>query len=160
MVKVLFVCLGNICRSPMAEGLMAKHVQESGLADRVSVDSAGTSNWHVGELPDPRMIETAQRHAVTLPSRARQLVLADLDAFDYIVAMDQQNMAEIQRLQQKAIASKARLLMMRDFDVDGLGMDVPDPYFGGLQGFEQVYLMLERSTKNLLQHIRKEQQLG
>jgi protein-tyrosine phosphatase len=160
MVKVLFVCLGNICRSPMAEGLMAKHVQESGLAARVSVDSAGTSNWHVGELPDPRMIETAQRHAVTLPSRARQLVLADLDAFDYIVAMDQQNMAEIQRLQQKAIASKARLLMMRDFDVDGLGMDVPDPYFGGLQGFEQVYLMLERSTKNLLQHIRKEQQLG
>ncbi|WNJ21528.1 low molecular weight protein-tyrosine-phosphatase [Pontibacter sp. G13] len=153
MVKVLFVCLGNICRSPMAEGLFAKKVKEAGLEDRIEIDSCGTGAWHVGERPDKRMLETAQSHDVYLPSRARKVELSDFQEFDLIVAMDQNNLKDLQKLANQLVGEHGELLKMRDFDVLAKGADVPDPYYGGLSGFEDVYQMLDRSTDELLSYI-------
>ncbi len=153
MTRVLFVCLGNICRSPAAEGLFLKHLQQAGRAGEFDVDSAGTGDWHVGDLPDPRMRETAARHSVSLPSRARCIRPEDLIEFDYIVAMDHQNLKDIHAIKERLPSATAQVLLMRDFDLDGKGQDVPDPYFGGHQGFEQVFQILDRSTFSFLQHI-------
>lgn len=154
-IKVLFVCLGNICRSPMAEGLFIHKIKERGIEGRFGVDSAGTSGWHVGEPADSRMRQTAQNRGVYLPSRSRKLLPEDFREFDYIIGMDASNMSNIIRLEEDYPdpANKASVVKMRDFDPKAPGADVPDPYHGGQKGFEEVYDMLDRSTETFLNHL-------
>jgi protein-tyrosine phosphatase len=146
--RVLFVCLGNICRSPLAEGVFLHLVREAGLADRFEVDSAGTGDWHVGQLPDTRSVAVARRHGVELPSRARQVTRDDLDVFDHVLAMDRENLRELQRLARPGARAEVRLLRAHDSVRDG--DDVPDPYYGGPSGFDLVYDMVHRSCSALL----------
>ena len=156
MIHVMFVCLGNICRSPLAEGVFKKLIIERNLQNEIAVDSAGTSNWHVGDLPDPRTEEIASQHDVQLDHRGQQIHPEDLQTFDYIVAMDISNYNNIRALEGFGENGQGRLIMMRDFDELGKGKDVPDPYYGGANGFENVYKMLLRSCTNFLDYIVKE----
>ncbi len=155
MVKVLFVCLGNICRSPLAEGIFLDKVAKAGLADHIAADSCGTGGWHIGELPDPRSREVAREHQVVLPSRARQLETADFSEFDLIIAMDDSNLLDLQREMKKVYSPKAALYKMRHFDIQAPEADVPDPYYGGKNGFYDVYDMLDRSCEDLLAFIKE-----
>ena len=156
-ISVLMVCLGNICRSPMAEGVFRHLIQAEGLADRIRVDSAGTGRWHVGESPDIRSIRTAAGHGVTLTGSAQQVQAEDFQHFDYIVAMDQQNLDNLERFRE-GVGGDASLYLLREFDSEGgPGAEVPDPYYGGPSGFEDVYGMVERSCRGLLDHILEEQ---
>ncbi len=145
--RVLFVCLGNICRSPLAEGVFLHLVKEAGLEERYEVESAGTSAYHVGERPDPRSVDVAARHGVELPSRARQVGGKDFETFDLIVAMDQQNVRDL--LARCPTAYRGKVRRLREYDPQG-GEDVPDPYYGGPGGFDEVYAMVERSCRALL----------
>ena len=153
MIKVLFVCLGNICRSPLAEGIFKNQVKMAGLERTIMVDSAGTSGWHIGDSPDPRSIEIARRNGIILDSYGRKAVAEDFLEFDYILAMDQDNYTDLDRLRRQIGNGKAQLSLMRDFDHINSGADVPDPYYGGPDGFRKVFDMLERSCKNLLEDI-------
>ncbi|NBC18082.1 MAG: low molecular weight phosphotyrosine protein phosphatase [Bacteroidetes bacterium] len=153
-IKVLFVCLGNICRSPLAEGVFRNLVEEAGLDDQVTIASAGTGRWHVGEPPDPRMRETARRHGLSIDDqRAQQIVARDLERYDYVLAMDRSNYSTIRELDDRAHnASKVHLF--RDFDPTPEDKNVPDPYYGsGTEGFERVYRIVERTSRNLLDHL-------
>lgn len=152
-IKVLFVCLGNICRSPMAEGVFKKIVTEEGLDDKIYCDSAGTSDFHIGADPDERMCRTATSYSVNLLHKARQFAKSDFDRFDYIIAMDNSNLNNILSLAENKEKHADKVLLMREFDPQGRGEDVPDPYFGGQKGFDEVYHILERSTRNFLNHI-------
>jgi protein-tyrosine phosphatase len=155
-ITVLFVCLGNICRSPLAEGVFRHILDERGLADRFRVDSAGTGSWHVGESPDHRAMRSAATRGVTLSGHARQVQPEDLRSFQYIVAMDRSNLAELERYR-SAVGGEASLYLLREFDPDGgPGAEVPDPYYGGPNGFENVYEMVERSCEALLEHVLEE----
>lgn len=149
---VLFVCLGNICRSPLAEGIFLHLVHEAGLTDRFEVDSAGTGAWHVGERPDARAAMVASQHGVHLDSRARQITSDDLQRFDYVIAMDHENLRNIERLAD-ATAPHAEVHLLREYDKSGEGDEVPDPYYGGASGFETVYEMVHRSCQNLLNRL-------
>ncbi|MEO1655619.1 MAG: low molecular weight protein-tyrosine-phosphatase, partial [Bacteroidota bacterium] len=135
MVKVLFVCLGNICRSPMAEGIFKQMVNELGLD--IICDSAGTSSYHIGELPDERMRLTAKNHGIDLTHRARQLAQDDFDKFQYILAMDQSNYQNIMNLKIR-VSSQAEptIKLIRDFDPHQGNKQVPDPYYGDQEDFE------------------------
>jgi protein-tyrosine phosphatase len=158
MVKVLFVCLGNICRSPLAEGVFIQRVQEAGLQDKIFVESAGTSGWHIGEPPDPRSVDVARENGIELNSYGRKAISNDFQDFDYIIAMDQNNYADLKRLPGSSKEGAAKLLLMRDFDTYGQGQDVPDPYYGGDDGFKHVFEMLDRSCRNLLEEIKESYQ--
>jgi protein-tyrosine phosphatase len=153
-VRVLFVCLGNICRSPLAEAVFRHVVERAGLADRFDIDSAGTSNYHIGESPDPRTMATAARRGVMVEHAARQLGTQDLDDFDYVIAMDASNLGRIERLA-RTHRGRAEVQLLRAFDPEaGDDLEVPDPYFGGADGFEHVQDMIERASEGLLAHIR------
>jgi len=149
--RVLFVCLGNICRSPLAEGVFLHLAREAGLEDQFEVESAGTGDWHVGERPDARAQAVARRHGVDLPSRARQVTPEDLETFDHVLAMDRENLRDLRRLAGRGRTADVRLLRAHDpmatSDDDG---DVPDPYYGGASGFDLVYDMVHRSCSALL----------
>jgi protein-tyrosine phosphatase len=154
VVAVCFVCLGNICRSPTAEGVFLALVKETGLGKKISVDSAGTSGWHVGEEADRRSFATARERGVHLPSRSRQLVVEDFELFDYLLAMDQENLENMQALAPDAQA-RARVHLFRDFDQQSSkGSEVPDPYYGGPRGFDDVFDMCEASAQGLLKELR------
>lgn len=155
-VGVLFVCLGNICRSPLAEGVFRQQVGEEGLSHRFDIDSAGTSSYHAGDSPDTRTVEVAARRGLRLDHVARQIEAADLERFDYVVVMDGSNLEKVRRLAARTREAGAELHLLRAFD-DGAGgeQDVPDPYFGGARGFEEVHDMVERSCSGLLEHIRR-----
>jgi len=142
-LRVLALCLGNICRSPLAEALLRRELAAAGVP--AVVDSAGTGAWHVGEAADPRSREVAARHGVTLEGRARQLDVADYYEQDVILAMDASNLFDARRLSPPN--AEARLRLMRDFDPLAPGADVPDPYYGGADGFALMYEMLERSAR-------------
>lgn len=143
--SVLFICLGNICRSPLAQGICEHHLRAMRGADNVSVDSAGTGAWHVGEPPDPGSVRVAARHGIDIShQRARQLVLADAERFDLLVAMDASNLANTRRT-----TGRDDVVLLRDFDPLGRG-DVPDPWGGGGDGFAEVYHILDRSMPALL----------
>ncbi|MGH6660174.1 MAG: low molecular weight protein-tyrosine-phosphatase [Rhodospirillales bacterium] len=154
MVKVLFVCLGNICRSPTAEGVFRKLVEEHGLAEKIAVDSAGTGGWHVGEPPDDRAVKAAKRRGVDLSGiRARQAKRGDFKHFDYVVAMDVENLRSLSLICPEG--EQHRLHLFLDFAPDLGQRDVPDPFYGGGAGFEAVLDMIERAAEGLLAHIRE-----
>lgn len=151
-VKVLFVCLGNICRSPLAEAIFVHKVHRKNLEGYFEVDSCGTSNYHIGDTPDPRTIALARKRGVKMDHCARQFTTEDLEDFDYIVAMDRSNYQNILRLSRDA-KHAAKVFLMREFDPQGKGEEVPDPYFGGERNFQEVFEILDRSTENFLRHI-------
>ena len=153
--KLLFVCLGNICRSPAAEGVFLHLLKEQGLSDHFVVDSAGTGSWHVGNKADPRMRAAAERRGIHLPSRARQIELDDLSRFDLVVTMDSDNLRNVRSLAQEACNNatatiRPMLSYARSTDLT----DVPDPYYGGEQGFEQVLDLLEDACSGLIEEIK------
>ena len=149
--RVLFVCLGNICRSPLAEGVFRHLVEARGLEDEFEIDSAGTGAWHAGEAPDPRSAEVAARHGVSLDGQsARKVHEDDYQRFDHILAMDDENLVDLRRREPSDGRAEVRLL--REFDPEGSG-DVPDPYYGGPQGFDVVYRMVHRSCEALLDQL-------
>lgn len=152
-ISVLFVCLGNICRSPLAEAVFRQVVAEAGLESRFRIDSAGTSGYHDGDPPDRRTAEVASRRGVEVAGASRQVTRQDVSAFDYLVVMDGDNLRAVQRLVGSASAD-AEVRLLREFDADAdESMDVPDPYFGGAVGFEVVHDLVERSARGLLQHL-------
>jgi protein-tyrosine phosphatase len=151
-MKVLFVCLGNICRSPTAEGVFRHKLRAAGLEDRVQVDSAGTGDWHVGKAPDSRTRQAALRRGYDLSAqRARQVEVTDFQRFDLILAMDQSNLRNLQAL--RPANARADLdLYLRRYE---LALDeVPDPYYGGEDGFEQVLDLIEQASDALLVEIK------
>jgi protein-tyrosine phosphatase len=155
-IGVLFVCLGNICRSPLAEGVFRQLVEAEGLADRFEIDSAGTSDYHVGDSPDPRTVAEAGRRGLELVHAARQVGADDLARFHYIIAMDASNLGKLERLARQT-RGRSELHLLRSFDEDaGDDLEVPDPYFGGPDGFAEVHDMVERASRGLLEHIRAE----
>ena len=146
------VCLGNICRSPMADGLLRHKVSRAGL--KVQVDSAGTANYHVGEAPDSRMRATAQSFGFPIDElRARQFTVRDFDQFDLIYAMDASNYQNILRLARNE-TDHQKVKMILDEIYPGKKMDVPDPYYGGAQGFTDVFNMLDVATDRILEKLR------
>lgn len=160
VVRVSFVCLGNICRSPTAEAVMRHLVHAAGLDERIEIDSAGTGGWHVGEPRDRRSSAVGKQRGVPLGGRARQFVAVDFARFDYILAMDRQNLVTLLALAPDE-ASRAKVRLLRSFDRAGpsgsdgpAGGDVPDPYYGGPQGFEEVFDICEAACRGLLAHIR------
>ncbi|KJH80851.1 low molecular weight protein-tyrosine-phosphatase [Stutzerimonas stutzeri] len=152
-MNVLFVCMGNICRSPTAEAVFRKHVQDVRLEGRISIDSAGTGGWHVGKGPDPRSCQAAARRGYDLSTlRARQVAVEDFQRFDLILAMDHENLERLQALRPSNSRGELGLFLRRY----NLGEDaVPDPYFGGQDGFEQVLDLIERASVALLNEVRE-----
>lgn len=146
---VLFVCLGNICRSPLAEGVFQHLVEEAGVSDEFEIDSAGTGSWHVGERPDTRAIAVARAHGITLPSRARQITPEDLDHFDYVIAMDLENVRNLENMAESS-RTDVQIHLLREFDPEHTGDEVPDPYYGGASGFEKVFKIVSQSCEALL----------
>ena len=147
MKKILFVCLGNICRSPLGEGIFKYLVEKNELNDKYIVDSAGTSAHHIGEKADHRMRATALEKGITLTSRARQVQVEDFNNFDVIIAMDKSNKRNLQTIEPENPSSKT--FLMRDFDNIPEDFNVPDPYYGGQQGFYDVFDIVDRSCKKL-----------
>lgn len=153
-VGVLMVCMGNICRSPLAHGLFEEMVAREGLADAIVVDSAGTHAYHVGEQPDPRSQETALRHGIDLSGqRARRVALSDFERFDYILAMDRENFSILSASCPDEQRHKLRLFL--EFAPELPEREVPDPYYGGASGFDRVYALVEAASRGLLEEIRK-----
>ncbi len=158
-VRILFVCLGNICRSPLAEGVFRHLAGERGLEGRVTAESAGTGGWHVGQAPDPRSREVAERNGIALEGSARQVAPSDLEEFDWIIAMDASNRDALLALAPSA--ERARLHLLREFDPEGgPEAEVPDPYYGGEGGFDRVYEMVYRSCEALLNRVVEEEGAG
>ena len=154
MVKVLFVCLGNICRSPTAEGVFRTLVEREGLANKISIDSAGTGSWHVGEAPDRRATAAARMRGVDLSEqRARKVQISDFQNFDYVLAMDADNYASLSSTCPPGKEDRLRLFL--DFAPDSGRTDVPDPYYGGGGGFDLVFDLVEEASQGLLTHIRE-----
>jgi protein-tyrosine phosphatase len=145
--------MGNICRSPTAEGVFRHHVEAAGLADRIVIASAGTNGYHVGDAPDRRSQATALRRRYDLSAlRARQFDVSDFERFDYLLAMDRDNLAHMHRHAASAVRSRARLFL--EFGTMGI-LEVPDPYYGGGDGFERVLDLIEDASRGLLSHLRQ-----
>ena len=154
-MSVCFVCLGNICRSPTAEGVMLKKLKTHNLQDVITVDSAGTSAYHVGERADVRSRECAHKRGYELPSRARQFTMPDFEKFDYIIAMDQSNRRNL--LQSSTEKQRHKIYTFRQFE-EGMDSksDVPDPYYGGPSGFDNVLDICERGCDSLIEFLKKQ----
>ena len=156
-IRVCFVCLGNIVRSPLAEHLFLHKARQKGLADQVEAASAGTSSWHVGEAPDARMRQVAARHGLVYDGRARQFKPSDFERYDWIVAMDADNRKHLVSLARNQ-ADREKIRLLREFDPSGgPKAAVPDPYYGGIDGFEEVYRIVERSVEGLLETLKLDQ---
>ena len=154
MIKILYVCLGNICRSPISEATMREMILAKGLSQKFFVDSAGTMDYHIGKLPDQRTQKNAEKNGIIITHRCRQLSIPDFSAFDYIVAMDQSNLDDINLLSLSAFGKlppNENIFLLRKFDPensDDLG--VPDPYNGTSDDFENVFKIVQRSNEKLL----------
>lgn len=157
MIKVLFVCLGNICRSPLAEAIFKDIVERENLSDNFEIDSAGTGGWHVGEMPDQRTFDVAERNDLILTNPARQINKSDLKVYDFIILMDEENLMHVAQMDDELANGKSKLHLMRDFDPEvKTEKDVPDPYWGDSEQFDEVFDILKRSCENLLEYFRKE----
>ena len=155
MIKILFVCMGNICRSPTAQGVFQRLIEQTGLNHEIKIDSAGTHAYHVGNPPDPRAQAVALRRGIDLSGqRARKVTRGDFEKFDYILAMDQDNLSALRMICPPEHCDKLRLFL--DFAPDLKVGDVPDPYYGGPTGFEQVLDLVEIAAEGLLRHLRRE----
>lgn len=160
MVRVLFVCLGNICRSPLGEGIFRHHAEQAGLSAHFEIDSAGTGDWHVGEPPHEGSQRVARARGLDISrQRARQLRPDDLATFDYVVAMDSQNLRDILALDPDGAWHHRAFRLLDVVPHRGL-VDVPDPYFGEAEGFDRVYDLIEEAILALLVRIRAERKLG
>lgn len=151
--RILFVCLGNICRSPTGEGLLRSLVADQGLDDVIEVDSAGTGGWHVGEPPDRRMSAAAERRGHRLDGAARQVSAEELSNWSMVVAMDRQNLADLREM---ADGRDVPLRLFSEFLPAGSPLDVPDPYYGGEDGFDRVIDLVEEGCANLLDELLAE----
>lgn len=152
-LRVLLVCLGNICRSPTAQAVLEKRLREAGLGDRVAVDSAGTGDYHIGKAPDPRAQEAGWRRGYDLSRlRARQLVPADFRHFDYLLAMDEANHGHMMDMADADGRERVHLML----SPLGQGLEVPDPYFGGDDGFDEVLDLIEQASEHWIERFRGE----
>lgn len=151
--KVLFVCMGNICRSPAGEGVLKSFLDDEGLGDQVHVDSAGTIGFHADAPADARMQEAARRRGYDLTSRARKAVSADFDQFDLILAMDKENFRDLELLQSGG-KQRAELKLFCDYCQEHQETEVPDPYYGGSQGFEKVLDLIEDGCRQMVAEIK------
>ncbi|HEX4363781.1 MAG TPA: low molecular weight protein-tyrosine-phosphatase [Solirubrobacteraceae bacterium] len=153
--RVLFVCMGNICRSPTAEGVMRRLVDDAGLGDRIVIDSAGTGGWHAGSSPDARSVTAARQRGIVLAGSARQVSLRDFDDFDLLVALDSANARDLRRLApDDDVRAKVRLLREFDPASDDGDLEVPDPYYGGADGFGHVLDLVDAACRGLLDELR------
>lgn len=152
MVKVLMVCLGNICRSPLAEGILRSKVDDS----FVFVDSAGTGGWHIGELPDVRSIEIARQNKIDITDqRCRKFVASDFDDFDHIFVMDRNNLSDVLSIaKSETHRQKVKMILSLDREMDSL--EVPDPYYGGERGFEEVFALLDNACEQIVKSLDDE----
>ncbi|HEX6694579.1 MAG TPA: low molecular weight protein-tyrosine-phosphatase [Longimicrobiales bacterium] len=149
--RVLFVCHGNICRSPLAEAVFRRLAADAGVANRFEIDSAGISGYHEGESPDPRSHAEAKRRGIILEHSARRMRRRDADDFDIVLVMDRENLAAVPR-------GRAETALLRSFDrTSDDGQEVPDPYYGGADGFAVVHDMVERACRGLLEHLMRQQ---
>lgn len=153
-MRILFVCLGNICRSPLAEALFVHKINARGLAEKFEADSCGTSNYNIGDGPDHRTVKNATRNGVPMNHVARQLTRADINQYDRILVMDQQNLKNVLAVSDPEHHSK--IMMMRSFDPEGEEKEVPDPYYGGEQDFQEVFEILDRSVQGLIEALVNE----
>jgi protein-tyrosine phosphatase len=155
MIRICFVCLGNICRSPTAEAVMHHLLAREGLQGRVSVESAGTGDWHVGEPRDRRSQAVGRERGIPLSGRAQQFTAADFDRFDHVVAMDRSNRDDLLRMA-RTPADRAKVSLLRAFDPKApADADVPDPYYGGPRGFDEVFDICEAACAGLIDHLRR-----
>jgi protein-tyrosine phosphatase len=155
-MRILFVCMGNICRSPTAEGVMRALLRGQGIDGRIELDSAGTGNWHAGDPPDERAVAAARGRGIELDGAARQVTAADFDHFDLIVAMDRDNERALLALAPDE-AARAKVRLLREFDPASVAageLDVPDPYYGGPRGFERVLDIVTAACRGLLDEVR------
>lgn len=151
--SILFVCLGNIIRSPLAEHMFRYLARQRGVGEKYEVDSAGTGGWHVGESPDARMVRVAAGHGLHYDGAARQIRPSDLEQFDLIFAMDRENKASLLRMA-RSEQERAKIHLLREFDLfGGEQASVPDPYYEGVNGFEETYQIVERSCQGLLDEL-------
>lgn len=156
-MRVLFVCLGNICRSPTAHGVFDSFLAQRGLQATIAVDSCGTGEWHVGSAPDHRAVAAAARRGYDLSGlRARQVSPTDFDTFDYILAMDRDNLADLEAMRPADYSGHLGLFL--SFAEDGAPRDVPDPYYGGDSGFDRVLDLIESASDGLLQALARDKQ--
>lgn len=155
--RILLVCLGNICRSPTAEAALREELRRAGLADRVEVDSAGTGDWHVGAPPDARMVAAGRSVGLQVEGAARQIAVEDFELFDLVLAMDARNHADLVALAPD-VATGRRVRMFREYDPDAApgDLDVPDPYFGGPEGFSHVVGLVRAAARGVVDHVRAE----
>lgn len=159
MIKVLFVCLGNICRSPLAEAIFNQKIKALGLDRQFKSDSAGTSDFHIGELPDERSIKCAEKYGLKITHRGRQVNRTDFRDFDYIIAMDDNNLRNLNNLKVRYSFPNKEIYLMRDFVVGDEGLPVPDPYYGGEEGFDEIYQILDKSIHDFLVKIKEVHQI-
>ena len=148
-LRILMLCTGNICRSPLAECALRHKAVQRGVKDRLIIDSAGVGDWHCGEAPDPRVRQVAVHYGVPITGAARQITRNDLKQFDLLVCMDQTHRAHV--LEMGCGPDRARLLL--EFDPQATSVDVPDPYYGGIEGFHEIYRMIDRACEGLLDHL-------
>ena len=161
-IRVLFVCMGNICRSPLAEGVFAHLLTQAGLEDQFECDSAGVIGYHAGELPDPRSIRVAAEHGIRLTHRSRKINNQDFEQFDYILGMDDSNLYNIRAFAREANHNFGddQLLKMRQFDASASLVDVDDPYYGTYKAFEKCYDELLESCSGFLEWLKQKHHLG
>jgi len=158
-IRVQFVCLGNICRSPLAEAVFREHVEAAGLAEHFEIASSGTGDWHVGDTADRRMQSTAEEHGTSLDDhRASQFSREDLEAYDHIFVMDKDNLNDVLYLDEND-RHNGKVRLFREFDPEPGDFQVPDPYFGGADGFEDVYQIVRRTAEQLLDRLIDEYEL-
>jgi protein-tyrosine phosphatase len=154
VTRILFVCMGNICRSPTAEGVMRSLLREEGLEDEIEIDSAGTGGWHAGDPPDARATEAAARRGIVLEGAARQVRPSDFEEYDLLLAADRENLYDLREIAPSEEA-REKVRLLRSFDPASRGdLDVPDPYFGGADGFEEVLDLVQAACRGLLEDVR------